>query len=99
MGMGDVNGGQVLLRLEDFRGQAMSFAQRELRVDDQHVLLARYHRGVDVVTVDASAGVYLYLELGLCANSGSERDRGKKRSCEHNEHYIPWKAGMLEPSR
>ena len=51
----------------------MRLAQRELRVDDQHVLLADDHRRVDVVADLAAAGVHLQRELRLRAGDSLSR--------------------------
>ena len=79
---------QVLLRLENLRRQTVRFAQRKLRVDHQHVLLAGYHGRVDVVPIHACAVVHLQGELGLSVAVAASATRGKKNLFEHREYYI-----------
>ncbi len=78
MGVGDVNRSQVLLRLQNLRREPVRFGERELRVDDQHVPVARNHGGVDVVAVGSNAGVNLQLELRLRAGGCGQHKRREK---------------------
>ena len=57
--MRDVDQGEILLRFQNLGGELVGFAQGELRVDDQHVLFAGDHGGVDVVAGLSVAGVDL----------------------------------------
>src|ERR1700733_5348940 len=72
----------------NLRGQTAGFAETELRVDHQHVLRAGDHGGVHIVSVHASAGVNLQLELRLCAGSSRERDGGEKYLGFHFPHLM-----------
>jgi hypothetical protein len=72
------DGDEPLLRLEDFGGELVRLAQRELRVDDQHVALAREHRRVDVVADLPPAGVHLQRERRL---------RGARPDQHQREHH------------
>jgi len=75
MRMRRVDDGEVLLRLEDLGGEPVGFAQRELRIDDQHVPLADHHRRVDVVADLTATGVDLQGEFRLGMRCGRERER------------------------
>ena len=75
-----VSGGQVFLRLENLRRQTMSLAETELRIDDQHILLARNHGGIHVVAIDAAAGVISQLELRLGTGCRGKREQDEKSS-------------------
>ena len=63
MRMGHVDGRQILLRFEDLGGELVRLAQRELRIDHQHVLLADDHRGVHVVATSPRGRCALSIEV------------------------------------
>ena len=86
MRMRRVNRDEPLLRLEDFGRELMRLAQRELRVDDQHVPLADDHRRVDVVADLPAAGVHFQCELRL---RGARRDQRQRHHHAHPQSACP----------
>ena len=81
-----VDGDEPLLRLEDFGRELVRLAQRELRVDDQHVALADDHRRVDVVADLPAAGVHFQCELRL---RGARRDQRQRHHHAHPQSACP----------
>ena len=73
----------MLLRFEDLGGELVRLAQRELRIDDQHLPLAADHRGVHVVADLPAAGVHLERELGWLDGLELDRDAVVVAEPEH----------------
>ena len=85
MRMRDVDQRQVLLRFQDLGGQFMSFAQAELRVDDQHILFARDHGGIDVVSVPLGFAVCTFNSSLDCAPAAAASAMTRNGSVDHVE--------------
>jgi hypothetical protein len=55
--MRDVDDREVFLGFQDFGRKPMRFAQRKLRIDDEHVLFAGDHCRVHIVSIHSTSGV------------------------------------------
>ena len=80
--MRNIDGREVLLRLQNFRGEPVRLAQAELRIDHDHVLLARNHRRVHIVAVDPVARVNLELKMRLRERAAREQTGPQRGDCK-----------------
>src|SRR5215831_12607806 len=60
----------------------MRFTERELWVDQEHILLARDHRGIHVVSIGTSPGMYGQREFGRLSKG---RQRGAENSKDNQK--------------